>query len=141
MRIFPDTLYYQEGRLLELNKGLPAETINTKVNGEVNLIFYKRNLFPIFLVDKVEKKNRNIAICRIMKNFFTITAAGVTQCEFRINMQFKFKWNPSILNRVLPQVLFHNLTKLNMVKYPTHDELGFLESNYKLIMSSVFKSS
>ena len=29
----------------------------------------------------------------------------------------------------------------NKVKYPTHDELGFLESNYKLIMSSVFKSS
>ena len=58
MRIFPDTLYYQEGRLLELNKGLPAETINTKVNGEVNLIFYKRNLFPIFLVDKVEKKKQ-----------------------------------------------------------------------------------
>ena len=90
MRIFPDTLYYQEGRLLELNKGLPAETINTKVSGEVNSVFYKLNLFPIFLVDKVEKKTRKIAICRIM-NIFTITAAGVTQCEFRINMQFKFK--------------------------------------------------
>ena len=52
------------------------------------------NLFPIrFLVDKVKKnnnkkkKNRKIVICRIMKNFFTITAAGVTQCEFGINMQ------------------------------------------------------
>ena len=83
MRIFPDPLYYQEGQ----HNGRPAETINTKVSGKVNLIFYKLNLFPIFLVDKVEKKNRKIVICRIMKNFFTITAASVTQCEFSINMQ------------------------------------------------------
>ena len=34
----------------------PAETINTKVSGKVNLIFYKLNLFPIFLVDRVKKK-------------------------------------------------------------------------------------
>ena len=67
------------------------------------------NLFPIrFLVDKVQKKK--IVFCRTMKNFFTITAAGVTQCEFSINMQI-FKSNPSILNRVVPQVLLHNLTK------------------------------
>ena len=66
-----------------------GETINTKVRGKVNLIFYKLNLFPIFLVDKVKKKKkkRKIVICRIMKNFFTITAVGVTQCEFSINMQ------------------------------------------------------
>ena len=44
------------------------------------------NLFPIrFLADKVQKKK--IVFCRTMKNFFTITAAGVTQCEFSINMQ------------------------------------------------------
>ena len=44
------------------------------------------NLFPIrFLVDKVQKKK--IVFCRTMKNFFTITAAGVMQCEFSINMQ------------------------------------------------------
>ena len=69
--------------------GRPAETINTKVSGKVNLIFYKLNLFPIFLVDKVKKKKkkRKIVIYRIMKNFFTITAVGVTQCEFGINMQ------------------------------------------------------
>ena len=85
MRIFPDPLYYQEGV-----KQRTAETINTKVSGKVNLIFYKLNLFPIFLVDKVKKKkkkNRKIVICSITKNFFTITAAGVTQCEFGINMQ------------------------------------------------------
>ena len=35
----------------------------------------------------------------------------------------------------------HDEVGPNKVKYPTHDELGFLESNYKLIMSSVFKSS
>ena len=84
MRIFPDPLYYQEGQL----QGRPTETINTKVSGKVNLIFYKLNLFPIFLVDKVKKKkNRKIVIWRIMKNILTITAAGVTQCEFSINMQ------------------------------------------------------
>ena len=52
MRIFPDPLYYQEGQ----HNGRPAETINTKASGKVNLIFYKLNLFPIFLVDKVKKK-------------------------------------------------------------------------------------
>ena len=40
----------------ESNKGQPAETINMKVSGEVNLIILKLNLFPIrFLVDKVKK--------------------------------------------------------------------------------------
>ena len=39
--------------------GRPAETINTKVSGKVNLIFYKLNLLPIFLVDKVKKKKEN----------------------------------------------------------------------------------
>ena len=79
--------------------GQPAETINTKVSRKLNLIFYKLNLFPIFLVDKVKnkknktkqnktkQKNRKIVICSIRKNFFNITAAGVTQCEFSINMQ------------------------------------------------------
>ena len=74
----------------ESNKGRPAETINTKVSGRVNLNFYKLNLFTIFLVDKVKKKkqkNRKIVIRRITKNFFTVTAARVTQCEFSINMQ------------------------------------------------------
>ena len=85
MRIFPDPLYDQEGQL----QGRPAETISTKVSGKVNLIFYKLNQFPIFLVDikKYKKRNRKFVTCRIMKNFFTITAAGVTQCEFSINMQ------------------------------------------------------
>ena len=47
------------------------------------------NLFQIrFLGDKVKKKNRNIVICRIMKNFFTIRTAAVTQCEFSINILF-----------------------------------------------------
>ena len=38
--------------------GRPAETINTKDSGNVDLIFYKLNLFPIFLVDKVKKKKQ-----------------------------------------------------------------------------------
>ena len=52
IRIFPDPLYYQESQ----HKGRPVETINTKVSGKVNLIVYKLNLFPIFLVDKAKKK-------------------------------------------------------------------------------------
>ena len=38
-----------------------GETINTKVRGKVNLIFYKLNLFPIFLVDKVKKKTEKLS--------------------------------------------------------------------------------
>ena len=59
MRIFPDPLYYQEDSYWESNKGRPAETINTEVSGKVNLIFYKLNLFPIFLVDKAKNDNNN----------------------------------------------------------------------------------
>ena len=91
MRIFPDPLHYQEGQQLgvRIKDGRLAETINTKVSGKVNLIFYKLDPFQISLVDKVKKKkkNRKIVICGIMTNFFTITAAGVTQCEFSTNMQ------------------------------------------------------
>ena len=87
MRIFPTHPTTKKVNYWESNKGRPAETINTKVSGKVNLIFYKLNLFPLFLVDEVKKKNRKVVICRIMKNFLTITAAGVTQCEFSINMQ------------------------------------------------------
>ena len=78
MRIFSTHSNTKKANYWESNKGRPAETINTKVSGKVNLIFYKRNLFPIFLVDKVKKKKRKFVICRIMKNLFTITAAGVT---------------------------------------------------------------
>ena len=67
------------------------------------------NLFPIrFLVDK---NNRKIFICRIMKNFFTITAAVSRNANSASIC--KFKSNPSILNRVMTQVLLHNLTKIN----------------------------
>ena len=78
MRISSTHSNTKKANYWESNKGRAAETINTKVSGKVNLIFYKRNLFPIFLVDKVKKKNRKFVICRIMKNLFTITAAGVT---------------------------------------------------------------
>ena len=65
----------------------PAETINTKVSGKVNLIFYKLNLFTIFLVDKVKKKKQKNCHLYDHEELFTITAARVTQCEFSINMQ------------------------------------------------------
>ena len=92
MRIFPTHPTTKKVNYWESNKGRPAETINTKVSGKVDLIFFKLDLFPIFLVNKVnrKKKNRKVVICRIMKNFFTITAAGVTQCEFSINMQIQY---------------------------------------------------
>ena len=88
----------------ESNKGRQAETINTKVSGKVNLIFYKLNLLPIFLVvvDKVKKKNRKIVILLSQRPVSRI-ANSASIC--------KFKSNPSILNRVVPQVLFHNQTK------------------------------
>ena len=91
MRIFPTHPTTKKANYWESNKGRPAETINTKVSGKLDLIFYKLNPLPIFLVNKVnKKKNRKIVICRIMKNFFTITATGVTQCEFSINMQIQY---------------------------------------------------
>ena len=59
MRIFPDPLYLPEkANYWESKKGRPAENINMKVSGKVNLIFYKLNLFPIFPVDKVKKKKK-----------------------------------------------------------------------------------
>ena len=51
MSIFPDPLYYQEGQL----RGVEQRS------GKVNLIFYKLNLFPIFLVDKVKKKTEKLS--------------------------------------------------------------------------------
>ena len=59
MRIFPAHSTTKKANYWESNKGRPAETINTKVSGKVNLIFYKLNLFPIFLVDKEKKKQKN----------------------------------------------------------------------------------
>ena len=92
--------------------GRPAETINAKDSGKVNLIFYKLNLFPIFLVDKVKKKNkqsqkktRKIVICRIMKNFL-LSQPPVPRNANSPSSICKFKSNPSILNRVVPQVYF-----------------------------------
>ena len=55
---FPTHSTNKKANYWESNKGRPAETINTKVSGKVNLIFYKLNLFPIFLVDKVKKKKQ-----------------------------------------------------------------------------------
>ena len=52
------TLLTKKANYWASNKVRPAETINTKVSGKVNLIFYKLNLFPIFLVDKVKKKKK-----------------------------------------------------------------------------------
>ena len=62
MRIFSSHSNTKKANYWESNKGRPAETINTKAGGKVNLIFYKRNLFPIFLVDKVKKTQK---ICHL----------------------------------------------------------------------------
>ena len=59
MRIFPDPhSTTKKSNYWESNKGRPAETINTKVSGKANLIFYKLNLFLIFLVNEVKKKKK-----------------------------------------------------------------------------------
>ena len=56
---FPNNSTTKKANYWQSNKGRPAETINTKVSGKVNLIFYTLNLFPIFLVDEVKKKKKN----------------------------------------------------------------------------------
>ena len=104
MRIFPDPLYYQEGQ----HNGRPAETINTKVSGKVNLIFYKLNLFPIFLVDKVKKTEKLSFVGS--RRIFLLSQRPVSRNANSASI-CKFKSNPSILNRFVRQLLFHNLTK------------------------------
>ena len=56
MSIFPDPLL---PRRPTAGCRRPIETINTKVSGKVNLIFYMLHLFQIrFLVDKVKKTEK-----------------------------------------------------------------------------------
>ena len=107
MRIFPDPLYDQEGQL----QGRPAETISTKVSGKVNLIFYKLNQVPIFLVDikKYKKETENLSLVGSWR-IFLLSQRQVSRNANSASI-CKFKSNPSILNRVVPQVLLHNLTK------------------------------
>ena len=106
--IFFPTHFCQEGQLLAYNSRL-TETINMKVSGKLNLIFYLLNLFQIrFLVDKVKKTKKSL-ICRIMKNFL-LSEQPVSRNANSASI-CKFKSNPSILNRVAPQVLLHNLIK------------------------------
>ena len=105
--VFFPTHFCQEGQLLAYNSRL-TETINTKVSGKVNLNFYKLNLFPIFLVDKVKKTERlsfvgSRIIFLLSQRLVSRNANSASIC--------KFKSNPSILNRVVKQVLLHNLTK------------------------------
>ena len=83
----------------------PAETINTKVSGKVNLIFYMLNLFPILsLVDKAQntEKLSFVGSCRI----FLLSQQPVSRNANSASI-CKFKSNPSILNRVVPKVLLH----------------------------------
>ena len=101
----------------ESNKGRPAETINTKVSGKVNLNFYKLNLFTIFLVDKVKKKKKKNKKKKTEKlsfvgsrRIFLLSLRPVSRHANSASI-CKFRSNPSILNRVVPQVLLHNLTK------------------------------
>ena len=102
----------------ESNKGRPAETINTKVSGKVNLNFYKLNLFTIFLVDKVKKKetkkqekNKTEKLSFVgSRRIFLLSLRTVSRHANSASI-CKFSSNPSILNRVVPQVLLHNLTK------------------------------
>ena len=92
MRIFPTHPATKKVNYWESNKGRPAETINTKVSGKVDLIFYKLNLLPIFLVNKSkQKKNRKTVICRIMKNFFTITETGARNANSASICKFNTK--------------------------------------------------
>ena len=67
-------------------------------------------------------------------------SAYVKLCLYSINMYILGFQREIDLIRVNFKKI-HDEVAPNKVKYPTHDELGFLESKNKLIMSSVFKSS
>ena len=64
-------------------------------------------------------------------------SAYVKLCLYSINIP-GFQRQIDLIRVNFKQI--HNEVGPNKVKYPTHDEFGFLESKYKLIMSSVFKS-
>ena len=85
-------------------KGWLAETINMKVSGKVNLKSSTLNLFLIHYFSWWQsQKHRKTVICRIIKNFLlsqepvSHNANSASTC--------KFESNPSILNRIVLQVL------------------------------------
>ena len=109
--IFPAHSTNKKANYWESNKGRPAETINTKVRGKVNWIIYKLNLFPIFLVDKVKKNKKTEKLSFVGSwRVFLLSQRPVSRNANSASI-CKFKSNPSILNRVVPQVLLHKLTK------------------------------
>ena len=65
-------------------------------------------------------------------------SAYVKLCLYSINIP-GFQRQIHLIRVNFKQI--HDEVGPNKVKYPTHDELGFLETKYKLIISSVFKSS
>ena len=65
-------------------------------------------------------------------------SAYVKLCLYSINIP-GFQRQIDLIRVNLKQI--HDEVGPKKDKYPTHYELGFLESNYKLIMSSVFKGS
>ena len=65
-------------------------------------------------------------------------SAYVKLCLYSINIP-GFQRQIDLIRVNFKQI--HDEVGPDKVKYPMHDELGFLESNYKLMMSSVFKSS
>ena len=65
-------------------------------------------------------------------------SAYVKLCLYSINIP-GFQRQIDLIRVNFKQI--HDEVGPNKVKYPMDDELGFLESKYKLIMSSVFKSS
>ena len=68
--LFFPTHSCQEGQLLAYNSR-PTETINTKVSGNLNVVFYMLNLFQIrFLVDKVKKNKHKKSHLQDHKDFF-----------------------------------------------------------------------
>ena len=83
----------------------PAETINTKVSGKVNLIFYMLNQFPICsLVDKAQKTEKLSFVGS--RRIFLLSQQPVSRNANSASI-CKLQSNPSILNRVVPHVLLH----------------------------------
>ena len=77
----------KKAKYWESKIGQLAKTINTKVSGKVNLkssicLTYFRSVFLL-------TKSKTLKNCHMQdhEEFFTITGAGLTQCEFSVSMQ------------------------------------------------------
>ena len=85
-----------------------------------------------------EKEKRLKSTKMLRSKVENSNSAYVKLCLYSINIP-GFQRQIDLIRVNFKQI--HDEVGPDKVKYPTHDGLGFLESKYKLILSSVFKSS